>query len=205
MKKTIIFLFIFLIFTNNVSAKETVKLSRCVDGDTIKVVLNKDIVTVRLIAIDTPESVKPDAEAAYYGKEASEYTCNRVTNAKKIQLEYDEKSDKYDKFDRLIAWVYVDNKLLQAELVEKGYAKVAYLYDDYKYADELKKYQELASAKGIGIWNEAAKQKYENNKEEPRETEDISKITDELENKEIIIIVISLLIMTLLGSKIIKK
>lgn len=190
MKKIIIIMIsIFFLFTNNVYAKETVQLSKCVDGDTFRVLLEDKEYTVRMLAIDTPESVKADTEVAYYGKESSEYTCKKLTNAKKIELEYDEKSDKFDKYDRLLAWVFIDNKLLQEKLVELGYAKVAYLYDDYKYTDILKKKQELASAKSLGIWNEEAKKEYENNKDKEDNIE-------EHENIEIILVTILFLFIT---------
>ena len=155
MKKHIILIIsIFFIGIDFVYAKENVKYSDCVDGDTIKVLLNNEEKTVRLLAVDTPESVKPNNEVEYYGKESSEYTCNMIKNAKKIQLEYDPKSDKVDKYDRLLAWVYVDGKLLQELLVSNGYAKVAYIYGDYNYVSELKEVEEAAKTKKIGIWEE---------------------------------------------------
>ena len=191
MKKIIIIMIsIFFIGINYVYAKEEVKFSKCVDGDTLKVIIEDKEYTVRMLSIDTPESVKANTEVEYYGKESSEYTCKKLTNAKKIELEYDEKSDKFDKYDRLLAWVFVDNKLLQTELVELGYAKVAYLYDDYKYNDILKTKQELASTKNLGIWNEEAKKEYENNKVNQDSNE------EEHENIEIVLVTILFLIIT---------
>lgn len=176
---------IFFMCMNIVYANETVKLSKCVDGDTFRAIINDKEYTIRMLAIDTPESVKANTDIEYYGKESSEYTCKKLTNAKKIELEYDEKSDKFDKYDRLLAWVFIDNKLLQEELVEKGYAKVAYMYNDYKYNDSLKEKQELASAKEIGIWDSVAKKEYQ---EEPNEEKN--------ENIEVIIITILFLVIT---------
>lgn len=191
MKKIIIIMIsIFFIGINYVYAKEEVKFSKCVDGDTLKVIIEDKEYTVRMLSIDTPESVKANTEVEYYGKESSEYTCKKLTNAKKIELEYDEKSDKFDKYDRLLAWVFVDNKLLQTELVELGYAKVAYLYDDYKYNDILKAKQELASTKNLGIWNKEAKKEYENNKVNQDSNE------EEHENIEIVLVTILFLIIT---------
>lgn len=184
-KQLFIMISIFFMCINIVYAKETVKLSKCVDGDTFKAIINDKEYTIRMLSIDTPESVKANTDIEYYGKESSEYTCKRLTNAKKIELEYDDKSDKFDKYDRLLAWVFIDNKLLQEELVEKGYAKVAYLYNDYKYNDILKEKQELASAKEIGIWDSAAKKEFQ---EEPNEEKD--------ENIEVIIITILFLVIT---------
>lgn len=163
-KKLILFLSIFFIGLSSVYAKETVKLSDCVDGDTIKILLNNDeeVYTVRMLAVDTPESVHPTVGVEYYGKEASNYTCDLVTNAKNLEIEYDKDSDKTDKYNRLLVWVFVDGELLQKKLVENGYAEVAYLYGDYKYTSELQTVQEKASAKGIGIWNEEALNEYNN-------------------------------------------
>ena len=93
----IIFMFIFFIGSANASSKEKVTFSKCVDGDTIKVNIDGEINIVRMLAIDTPESVHPTKGVEYYGEEASNYTCNLVTNAKKIELEYDKNSDKKDK------------------------------------------------------------------------------------------------------------
>ena len=199
MKKYLIMISIFL-FGINIAYADTVKFKRCVDGDTFKITLNKKEVIVRMLAIDTPESVKPETEVAYFGKEASEYTCNRLKKAKRIDLEYDKNSDKYDKYGRLLAWIFVDDSLLQAELVEGGYAKVAYLYDNYKYAELLKEKQELASSKNIGIWNQSAKAEYEKNN---NSKEDDS--LDEYENKEIVIIVIIVTAFILLFKKLFKK
>lgn len=216
-KKLILLISIFFIGMNLTYAKETVKFSDCVDGDTIKVLLNNKKYTIRMLAVDTPESVHPTKEVEYYGKEASNYTCNLVKNAKKIEIEYDEDSDKTDKYDRLLVWVFVDGKLLQEEMVKNGYAKVAYLYGDYKYTSILEDAQELASAKNIGIWNEETKNKYntENNitEEYDDETEkntnktSTSKTTTSgnYTTKDIIIIGILLLIIVFVGDKAIKN
>lgn len=190
MKKIIFLISIFFIGMNFVNAKETVKYSSCIDGDTFKVTIDNEIKTIRLLAVDTPETAKPDKEADYYANEASEYTCKRIKQAKKIVLEYDANSDKHDKYDRVLAWVFLDGDLLQSDLVENGYAKVAYLYDDYKYTDTLIKKQELASAKNIGLWNNESKA---NDKDD-----------EKYSNIEVIIISTLLLIFVLISKKIFK-
>lgn len=174
MKKKLVFLILFLLFSNNVYAKEEVKFSKCVDGDTIKVLIKNKEKTVRLLAVDTPESVHPKKGVEYYGKEASEYTCNTITNAKKIELEYDSNSDKEDKYGRLLAWVFVDDYLLQDLLIQNSYAEVAYLYGDYKYTSLLQDHQSVAETKNEGIWDSDAREEYntknnitEDIKEEP--------------------------------------
>ena len=206
MKRKLIFVFIiFILPIANVSANEEVTFSKCVDGDTFKVILNEEEYTVRMLAVDTPETVHPTKGVEYYGKEASNYTCDKLTNAKRIELEYDENSDKKDKYDRLLAWVFVDDELLQELLVENGYAKVAYLYDDYKYTNLLEEKQELASAKNIGIWNTEAANNYDGEvmdttieKEDEEETSNYTKF-------DIVTVAILLLIIIFIGDKTIKS
>ena len=151
MKKVIFTLFIFSLLIFSVSAKSSkVKFKSCVDGDTAKFTLNGEVVTARFLAIDTPETKK---KVEPYGKEASNYTCKKLKGAKEIKFEYDKNADK-DKYDRYLVWIFVDGKLLQKELVSKGLAKVAYLYDDYKYTSDLQKLEKEAKSSKIGIWSD---------------------------------------------------
>ncbi|MBP5683798.1 MAG: thermonuclease family protein, partial [Bacilli bacterium] len=131
-----------------------VKFNKCIDGDTVSLFINGKKERARLLAIDTPESVTPEKPVEMYGKEASDYTCNLVKNAKLLQIEYDHNSDKKDKYDRPLVYLYADNKMVQKELLKKGYAKVSYLYGEYKYTEQLKMSELEAKEKGLGIWNE---------------------------------------------------
>ena len=152
--KKIVFIFVCLFININVFAEEIkVEFSKCVDGDTAKFIYKDEVITARFLAIDTPESVHPTIGEEPFGKEASNYTCTTLENADEIVLEFDSNSDKTDKYDRYLVWVFVDGELLQKKLVSNGYAEVAYLYDDYKYTEELEKVQEKAKNKEIGIWS----------------------------------------------------
>ena len=137
-----------------VYAKEQVKLSKCVDGDTARFIIDNKEYRTRFLAIDTPEVKHPKKKVEPFGKEASNYTCKRLENAKKIELEYDPNSTKQDKYGRILAWVYVDDSLLQKELVKKGYAKVAYLYGDYKYTKSLQLLEKKAKSNKVGLWSD---------------------------------------------------
>lgn len=148
-------LFILLLIPLNVFAKDVVTLDKCIDGDTASFSINGNVQKVRFIAINAPEYT---SKIEQFGKEASEYTCNKLTNANIIELEYDPKSDLKDKYDRVLAWVYVDNSLLQKELVENGYAEVAYVYDDYLYINDLCSIQEKTYNNKIGIWSNDKRQ-----------------------------------------------
>lgn len=157
MKKTVKFLVLILCLIFPIktlaSSSDEVLFSKCIDGDTAKFILNNEEIKVRFLAIDTPETKHPKKGSEFYGKEASDYTCKKIKNANKIVLEYDINSDKKDKYGRYLAWVFVDNTLLQEELVEKGYAKVSYLYGDYKYTNKLQNKEKEAKHKKLGIWD----------------------------------------------------
>ena len=75
-----------------------------------------------------------------------------MRESKDISLEYEK--DKTDKYDRVLAWVFTDGELLQGKLVREGLAKVAYLYDDYKYTDKLQRYEDGDKKKKINIWSD---------------------------------------------------
>lgn len=157
MKKVkLLVLMLLILWLTPVFANETieVKFSKCVDGDTAKFILNDKEITARFLAIDTPETKHPTKGVEPFGKEASNYTCDKLTNAKQIVLEYDEGSDKTDKYDRHLVWVYYDDNFLQEELIRKGFAKVAYLYGDYKYTTDLQNTEVVAKSDKVGIWSD---------------------------------------------------
>lgn len=156
MKKIGLAFFIFFIFLFNVEAADKVDviLSDCIDGDTAKIILNGEKVTVRFLAIDTPETSHPTKGEEPYGKEAKEYTCKALKQANKIELEFDKGSDKTDKYGRYLAWIWADDSLLQDNLIQQGLAEVAYLYGDYKYTSILQEHQTLAKLKKVGKWSD---------------------------------------------------
>lgn len=135
--------------------EEIVTLEKCIDGDSAKFKSNDGtIITYRFLAIDAPEIDNIVTGAEPFSEEASKYTCDMLTNAEKIVLEFDEEASKEDEYNRGLAWTFVDDVLLQEKLIEKGYAKVGYLYGSYKYTAELQEKEEEAKKKKIGIWQE---------------------------------------------------
>ena len=150
-KKLLIFSFLLpiIVFANT---KEKVKFVKCVDGDTAKFERNNKVFTLRFLAVNTPETKSPKKGVEFYGKEASNYTCKRLQEAKTIEIEYDNKSERKDRYGRNLGWVFLDDKLLQKDLVENGYAKVDYVYDKYKYVEELKEIEKKAKEAKKGLW-----------------------------------------------------
>lgn len=156
-KKVFLFFFVLFIGINNVYANERVNvtLHKCVDGDTAWFSYKDEIIKARFLAINTPEST---TKKEPFGKEASTFTCDSLKNAKNIVLEYDSESDKKDKYDRDLVWVWVDNTLLQEKLLENGLAEIKYLYGDYKYTDKLEVVEAKAKEKRINIWQDLPKE-----------------------------------------------
>lgn len=141
---------------DKVLEKVTATFDSCVDGDTANFIIDDEKVKFRFLAIDTPETVHPTKDVEAYGKNASEYTCNKLTNAKKIEIEYEE--SKTDKYGRSLGWIWVDDSLLQDELVNAGYAEVAYIYGTYKYTTKLCETQASAIQNSNGMWSDISKE-----------------------------------------------
>jgi len=114
----------------------TYKVIRVVDGDTFVVDFNGTEEKVRLIGIDTPESVHPDADRnSAAGVTASDYTKSLLTG-KSVELEFD--VQERDKYGRLLAYAYLDGYMLNKKLLEDGYAVVSTYPPNVKYVDDFK-------------------------------------------------------------------
>lgn len=150
--KRIIFILLLFFISFNVYASEKieVKFSKCVDGDTAWLIKDEKEIKVRFLAIDAPEVGEQEEP---FGKEASEFTCNKLKYAKKIEIEYDDNALEKDKYDRHLVWIFVDDRLLQDEIVRDGWAEVTYLYGDYKYIDRLKQSESVAKRNSLNIWS----------------------------------------------------
>lgn len=166
--------------------KIIVKFNKCVDGDTAIFNVNGSEEKFRFLAIDTPETVHPTKGEEAYGKDASEYTCTKLTNAKTIEIEYED--SKIDKYGRSLGWVWIDGALLQKEIIENGLGEVAYIYGNYKYTNLLCETQKTALTNKVGIWkDEKRKEGYcsslkngeqnKTNKTEQKEEKNYNKIT----------------------------
>lgn len=129
-----------------------VTLDRAVDGDTFKVIYEGKSQSVRMLLVDTPETSHPKLGVQPLGIEAKEYTKQVLEQADKIELEFDIGQNR-DKYSRLLAYVYVDGVMLQESLLEKGYARVAYIYPpNVRYVDQFEAIQKESQRAAIGIW-----------------------------------------------------
>lgn len=127
------------------------KVIRIVDGDTIVVDYNGSEEKVRLIGVDTPESVHPnESKNTEEGIETSNYTKERL-NGKTVELELD--VQERDKYGRILAYVYIDGEMYNKELLRLGYAKLATYPPNVKYVDEFTKIQKEARENKVGLWS----------------------------------------------------
>lgn len=123
-----------------------------VDGDTIKIDYHGKIEKLRMIGIDTPESVHPNKKKnTKQGKTASNFTKQELLN-KKIEVEFD--VQKRDKYGRLLGYVYVDGKMYNKTLLEEGYARLATYPPNVRYVDDFKEIQKQAQQNKKGFWND---------------------------------------------------
>lgn len=135
-------------------------IERVVDGDTMKVKLKEtgETVTLRLLLIDTPESVKPGVDPQPYSIDASNFAKESLQAGDKVYLEYDD-GDKTDKYNRHLCylWFYSKEdgswKMFNEKIIEKGLARVGYIYSQRKHLDTLYNAQDKAKNKKINIWS----------------------------------------------------
>lgn len=121
-----------------------------VDGDTIKVDLDGKEETIRLVLVDTPETKHPRTGVQPFGPEATEFTTKQLMG-KEIHIEPG--IEERDRYGRLLAYVYIEDKMFNKMLLEKGLARVAVYPPNTKYLDEFEKIQSEAKQKEIGIWS----------------------------------------------------
>ncbi len=124
-------------------------VERAVDGDTL---LLEGGERVRLIGVDTPESVDPRRPVERYGKRAAEFTKGLV-EGRRVRLESDRGTLARDRYGRTLAYVYLpDGRMLNLELLREGYA-VAYTRFPFVRMAEFRSAEREARARGKGLWS----------------------------------------------------
>lgn len=123
------------------------------DGDTFKVEMDGKKKSVRLLMIDTPEMNYDQGQPMPFAEEAKAYTEKLLKEAKTIEVLLD-KGPKEDNYERLLAYVYVDGKLLQESLLEAGYGAIRYVKEpNNSLEQELRQVQAKAEKAKLGIWS----------------------------------------------------
>lgn len=133
------------------------RVLRIVDGDTIVVQIpnppgtmgNEE--TIRLIGVDTPETVHPSKPVEYFGKEASAYTREHLSD-ENVKLAFD--WDLRDNYNRLLAYVYLANgKCFNAQLISEGYG-FAYVTYPFQFMSEFQELEDIAKNLTKGLWKQ---------------------------------------------------
>ncbi|TWT07332.1 thermonuclease family protein [Planococcus sp. CPCC 101016] len=128
-----------------------VEVTQVIDGDTIKIMYEGKEVTVRYLLMDTPETNHPRLGEQPLGKEATEEN-KRLIESGDVSIEFDV-GDRFDDYDRLLAYIYVDGESVQEQLLEAGLARVAYVFPpNTRYLDDFEKAEQIAEESGTGIW-----------------------------------------------------
>lgn len=134
-----------------------VPVIRVVDGDTLHVLLEGDDVTVRLIGMDTPETVKPDFPVECFGPEASEFAKEALSN-RRVTVELDASQGVTDRYGRTLAYVWVPQpdgglSLFNREAIAAGYAQERqYGSTPYAWKAEFSEAQRAAQRADVGMW-----------------------------------------------------
>ena len=128
------------------------KVTRVVDGDTFSVDIDGVITTVRLIGLDTPETVDPRKPVQCFGREASDKAKVTLTG-QSVQLELDVTQGKLDKYERLLAYAFLLDGINFSEyMIREGYGH-EYTYNlPYKYQAEFKAAEDYARINERGLW-----------------------------------------------------
>ena len=123
---------------------------RVVDGDTAEMRLGSGGTEgVRFIGVDTPESVAPGQPVECFGKKASRFTT-ALLEGERVELRYG--AERRDRYGRLLAYVYLRDRFVNAELVRLGYATTLEIAPNVDYAERFARLQQAAANAGRGLW-----------------------------------------------------
>ena len=155
---------------SNALQADIFRVSKVVDGDTIVVEsMSRDSqqkTIIRLIGMNTPETVDPRRKVECFGKEASD-KAKEILLGKTVRLEYDDTQDTLDKYGRRLAYVFVQDEssvakqvsntdseiFFNAYMIEQGYAYEYTYSKPYKYQKDFKDAQKRAEAERRGLWS----------------------------------------------------
>ncbi|OFS11943.1 nuclease, partial [Micrococcus sp. HMSC31B01] len=118
------------------------------DGDTLRVTLGEVSTRVRLLNIDTPETHHPSKPVECMGLEATAALKSMISPGDTVVLRYDRRL--YDRYDRLLAGVYADGVLVNAEMARLGYGEPAVFDGNDRFLPEVEAAWEQARANGVG-------------------------------------------------------
>ena len=131
------------------AAAATAYVTRVVDGDTVEVRLDGREEDVRYIGVDTPETVKPDTPVQCFGPQASRFNHGLVER-RRVRLVFG--VERRDVYGRLLAYVYLGERFVNAELVRRGLARTLTIPPNDRFADRFERLEIAAARAGRGLW-----------------------------------------------------
>ena len=132
------------------------RVTRVVDGDTIRVAMNGRNTTVRLIGVNSPESVDPRKPVECFGKEAASHAKSLMAG-QRVRLELDASQGERDKYNRLLAYVVLaDGTSINHRMIADGFAYEYTYRTPYKLQADFKEAQREAQIGKRGLWADGA-------------------------------------------------
>jgi micrococcal nuclease len=127
--------------------KDVATVVRVIDGDTVEL---EDQRVVRYLLVDAPEVAHNSTEVdECFGPEATALNSELVLN-RQVTLTYD--VERQDRFERMLAYLWLDGRMVNRVLVERGYARVLVIEPNDEYAAEFEALEAEARAAGRGLW-----------------------------------------------------
>ncbi len=130
-------------------ASVTALVTRVVDGDTVEARIDSEVEDVRLIGLDTPETVKPGEPVQCFGPQASRF-AHDLLEGRRVRLVFG--AERRDPYDRLLAYAYLDGRFVNATLVRRGLARTLTIPPNDRFAPRLQQLELAASRAGRGLW-----------------------------------------------------
>jgi micrococcal nuclease len=124
-------------------------VTRAVDGDTIEARIGGQIEDVRYIGVDTPETVKPGTPVQCFGHRASDFD-RRLVEHRRLRLVFG--AERRDVYGRLLAYVYIGHRFVNAELVRRGLARTLAIPPNTLHRALFERLQQKAARRGRGLW-----------------------------------------------------
>lgn len=123
------------------------------DGDTFTINYNGIETSVRIIGVNTPETVDPRKVVECFGEQASLYLKNKLSG-KEVELERDYTQDNRDKYNRLLRYVYLNGEDVGYNIIYNGYGYEYTYYVPYEKQLEYKEAEKDAEQNGRGLWRD---------------------------------------------------
>jgi micrococcal nuclease len=124
-------------------------VTRVVDGDTVEARIGDRVEDVRYIGVDTPETVKPGTPVQCFGPRASAFN-HRLVERRRVRLDFG--VERRDAYGRLLAYVHLGDRFVNAALVRRGLARSLTIPPNDRFAPLFRRLELRAARVGKGLW-----------------------------------------------------